>query len=657
MCGISGFVNLDNRFALSSNEGIATIKKMLSVIDHRGPDSDGHWHNSSKKIFLGHKRLAILDLSKNGHQPMHSLSQRYTISFNGEIYNHLSLRDELNKIINHSWQGTSDTETILACLDFWGLENTLPKLTGMFAISIWDHKENSLYLTRDRMGEKPLYFVTNSLTNPEFFAFSSDVESFNFFKGFRRKINEKSVSALLQMGYIPAPLSIYHDCYKINPSSVLKLSLSNLEISFSNYWDQSEKFNAKLFDDAEFSDTNIIETLEKKLKTVITNQLISDVPIGAFLSGGIDSSLIVSLMQSISNKPVKTFSIGFTDKQFDESVYAKKIAAHLGTEHHELIVDPNMAMNVIPSLPSVYSEPFADSSQVPTFLVSMLAKEKVTVSLSGDGGDELFCGYNRYSYTYKLWKYIQLMPMSIRRLISSGLLTLSPSLINSLARIATFSNSKVLNFNLGDKINKGARSLKSESILDVYFELIKIGEDKNLLSDHYSISSEYSKHLKDIVTDNPIEQMMYLDANTYLPDDILTKVDRASMYHSLESRVPFLDRSIVEYAWKLPMKYKYRAGESKWILRKILSKYIPPELYIRPKMGFGIPIGEWIRGPLNDWANDLLNKKSIEDVGVLNFKYANQLLKTHCKGHRNLESNLWPILMFQSWALSKKDFL
>lgn len=649
MCGIAGFVNTNTLVDSNALHKKATLNQMLASLNHRGPDSSGLWHDETKRVFFGHTRLAILDLSSAGHQPMSSASGRFVLTFNGEIYNHLSLRKLISKEFKSTWRGTSDTETLLSCIDLWGLEKTITLLKGMFAFACWDKQKKELYLVRDRIGEKPLYYAANNLMNIKEFVFSSELSAFKKHDSLDLSICTKAVSAFTQLGYVPAPLSIYKNVKKLLPGTFLKLSCETNQYSIKTYWDPSVKFESDRYP---YSENEALEMLEKKLTKSVQSQLISDVPIGAFLSGGVDSSLIVSLMQKISQRPVETFSIGFQVDGYDESKFAKKISEHLGTSHNELIVTPQMAMKVIPEIQSAYSEPFADSSQIPTLLVSQLARQKVTVSLSGDGGDELFCGYNRYFYTLKFWKFMSTLPLSVRKRISTLMKLLPPNKINNLINLISLRNNKINSKKIGDKLHKAASIFSSNSALDAYYKLISMAPDSNKsLQEQFIISEEYGRVLNYINNDNAVELMMFLDLVTYLPDDILVKVDRAAMFYSLETRVPFLDHEVIEFALQLPINLKYKNGKSKWILRELLSKYIPRNLFERPKMGFGVPIGDWIKGPIRPWALDLLSKDNINHAGIFDDEHVTRLLTSHLNGEKDNQYELWPILMMQSWLL------
>ena len=644
MCGIAGFFGENKNFHINSQN---TIVDMISAIRHRGPDDEGFWHESEFNVCFGHRRLSIVDLSSHGHQPMVSYSDRYVIVFNGEIYNHLLLRENLKSSgVDIAWRGHSDTETLLACIDTWGLEKTIKKCSGMFAIALFDKKDNSIYLVRDRMGEKPLYYgVQNGV-----FLFGSELKALKKHPAFQGEIDRNSLALQLKYNYIPTPYSIYKDIKKLIPGTILKVDASNKHANIEAigspiaFWSLKEvAINAQ----SNIYTGNAIEAvndLDKLLSQSVKGQMEADVPLGAFLSGGIDSSLIVSLMQSQSLSPVETFSIGFEEEGYNEAVYAKQIAQHLDTKHTELYVSAQDAMNVIPKLSSLYDEPFSDSSQIPTYLVSAMTKESVTVSLSGDAGDELFGGYNRYIWTRKIWNKVKYMPPSVRSFIAWGMTSVSPMVWNKILR-------QIVSMPLpGDKIHKLANLLPSKSAEDFYFHLISHWHDVNnvVIGAKCSVAPVVSSSTR--LDLGGIEQnMMYLDSISYLPDDILTKVDRAAMGVSLETRIPFLDHHVVEFAYQLPLSMKIQNGESKWILKQVLDKYIPRELMERPKMGFGVPIDSWLRGPLRDWAESLLDESRLKQEGFFHAEPIRQKWNEHLSGSRNWQHHLWDVLMFQSW--------
>ena len=654
MCGLTGYLASDSLLP-----SLSVLRRMADAIAHRGPDSDGYWVNAQAGISLAHRRLAIMDLSPAGAQPMESCDGRYVIAFNGEIYNHLILRSELGMNTRYHgdgvqgvWRGHSDTETLLAGFDAWGIQATVAKCIGMFAFAVWDTHTNNLTLVRDRLGEKPLYFGWQGDGPGRSFLFGSELKSFKAHPSFSAKIDRGSLSLLLRHNYIPAPYSIYEGISKLEPGSILSLSLNQPEPVITKYWDAVEV--ARIAKATPFigSTEQAVDELEALLKSAVNQQMMADVPLGAFLSGGIDSSTIVALMQSQSSQPVKTFTIGFNEAGFNEAVHAKAVAKHLGTEHTELYVSPIQAMDVIPKLPSLYCEPFADSSQIPTYLVSQLAKQKVTVSLSGDAGDELFCGYNRYKLTSQLWKRLSLLPTPMREIASKLITSISPAAWDKLGAII-FGGKSYTSF--GDKIHKGAGVLASDDLQQLYLGMVShITNPGDWVIGGCEPPTKLVGNTPLLAQFNDIEQMMLLDTISYLPDDILIKVDRASMGVSLEGRVPFLDHRIFEFAWTLPLDYKLRDGQTKWPLRQLLYRYVPKELIERPKMGFGVPIGDWLRGPLRDWAENLLSENRLRQEGYFRPEIIRVKWTEHLSGRRNWQSQLWTVLMFQAWLDNEK---
>ena len=630
---------------------------MNLAISHRGPDSNGTWTDKNSGIVLGHQRLSIIDLSVAGNQPMQSNSGRFVLTYNGEVYNHLEIRQELEK--NNSkinWRGNSDTETLLEAIDFWGVEVTLKKTVGMFAFGVWDKKNRSLTLVKDRMGEKPLYFGWQGEGDNKVFLFGSELKGLKVHPEFNGEINRDSIALQLRHNCIPAPYSIYKNIYKLLPGHYLQLNENDLKkgllSSQKPYWSVTECAIDGNNNQLKLGESNIQKNLKTHLKSTIKQQMISDVPLGAFLSGGIDSSTIVALMQSQSNYPIKTFTIGFNESDYSEAQYAKKIAKHLGTDHTELYVPPKTAMEVIPKLPMMYDEPFSDSSQIPTFLVSQLAKQQVKVALSGDGGDELFCGYNRYVMSKKFWNTFRLMPLNLRKYIAHGIQSISPK---NLSRISKFMPGLNQYSTFGDKMHKGANVLKAKSLYNLYYMLCSHWQNPTDVvinsKEPGTLLTEFKAELTGL---NSQQQMMARDLTTYLPDDILVKVDRAAMASSLETRVPFLDHKLIEYVWKIPHSLKFRNGQGKWVLRQILNQYVPENLTERPKMGFGVPIDSWLRGPLRDWAENLLNERKLQQEGFFNPKLIRDKWAEHLSGNKNWQSDLWDILMFQAWNDARK---
>lgn len=639
MCGIVGFLG-------GLSNPVEGLNKMVDAISHRGPDGHGIWLDQSVGIGLGHARLSVLDLSPSGHQPMHSLSGRYLMVFNGEIYNHLSLRSELSDLGRISWRGNSDTETLLAGFEYWGIEKTISKSIGMFAIALWDKELEEISIIRDRFGEKPLYYGFQSNT----FMFASELKALKVNPQFVGKINRQSLNHYFRLNYIPTPLTIYEDIFKLEPGMIKTFSKDGNLVFKESFWSLEDIPNSN--ERSHLSAEQAINELEILIKQSIQEQKLSDVPLGAFLSGGIDSSTVVAILQSMSDLPVKTFTIGFTEVEFDEAREARAVSKYLGTEHSELIITAEDAIAVINELSRIYDEPFADASQIPTYLVSKLAKEKVTVCLSGDGGDELFCGYNRYHYTVKVWRRIERFSFNFRKTLSSILLSLSPSSWDRLSQIMRLDGKFP---NLGYKIHKGAIALKARDIEELYTRVVSNWDiDENLvkgtLYERLPMLSKKTqlKHLNDL------EKMMLWDKQSYLIDDVLVKTDRAAMACSLEGRVPFLDYRIAEFAASLPIEFKYRGGRGKWILREVLYRHVPEQLIERPKKGFSLPIADWLRGPLKVWAHSLLNSTRIDSEGFLESSLIEKKWHEHLSGKRDWSSQLWSVLMFQLWLEKHK---
>ena len=646
MCGITGF------YSKTSSNFNNIILKMNSAIIHRGPDSNNVWQDKNSGIIFGHQRLSILDLSTAGNQPMVSNSGRYIITYNGEIYNHLEIRKELNKInLNIKWKSNNDTETLLEALEFWGIEKTLKKIVGMFAFGLWDKKNRSLILVRDRIGEKPLYFGWQGKGDSKVFLFGSELKALKVHPEFSREINRDAIALQLRHNYIPDPYSIYKDIYKLLPGHYLELTEDNLKKNFlptpKIYWSLTKSAIYGNSNQLTQSDENIQSELENRLKLSVKQRMISDVPLGAFLSGGIDSSTIVALMQSQSSHPIKTFTIGFNEDDYNEAQHAKKIAKHLGTDHTELYISSKTTMEVIPKLSTIYDEPFSNNSQIPSFLLSQLAKKDVKVALSGDGGDELFCGYNRYMSTNNWSKKFNSVPISLRKILAYAVKLISQKNWNKLFKLLPGLNQHI---NYGHKIHKGAKALEANTLSDLYYILISHWQNPTEVVTNSKESQTFLSEFKpELLNFNNHQKMMMLDLITYLPNSILVKVDRASMASSLEARVPFLDHELIEYSWKIPHSLKFRNGKGKWILRQILNNYVPKNLTERPKMGFGIPLGSWLRGPLRDWAENLLNEKRLTQEGYFNAKLIRNKWHEHLSNKYNWQHDLWNVLMFQAW--------
>jgi asparagine synthase (glutamine-hydrolysing) len=650
MCGFVGFLGGSAQYAQAGDE--AMLKRMADTIAHRGPDDAGYWCDLDLRVGLGHRRLSIVDLSPTGHQPMLSPSSRYVIAFNGEIYNHMLLRQELEFAAQApAWRGHSDTETLVAGFDAWGIQGTVERAIGMFAFAVWDRQDRVLVLGRDRIGEKPLYYGWQGRGDDTVFLFGSELKALRAHPAFENNINRGALSLQLRHNYIPAPYSIYEGIAKLPPASLLTVSLQQRAPIVRSYWSAAQAAESGVAKPFAGRAGQAVDTLEGLLRDAVRRQMMADVPLGAFLSGGVDSSTVVALMQAQSSRPVKTFSIGFHEQDYNEAEHAKAVAEHLGTDHTELYITAEQAMAVIPRLPTLYDEPFSDSSQIPTFLVSQLAKQHVTVSLSGDAGDELFCGYNRYQMTANLWGKLSPAPLPLRRLVASGLTSISPQAWNRLAAAVEGLLPRSARFaNAGDKLHKGAGVLASMSSDALYRGLVSHWHDPaSVAIDGHEPPTLLTGDAPALDGLDNVQRMMALDMLTYLPDDILVKVDRAAMGVSLETRVPFLDHRVVEFAWRLPQSMKLRDGQTKWALRQVLYRHVPKELIERPKMGFGVPIGDWLRGPLRDWAESLLDETRLRHEGFFNPAPIRKKWKEHLNGEHNWGYPLWDVLMFQSW--------
>lgn len=630
MCGLSGYLIAPGTDAKVTPEALLS---MIEKIKHRGPDSSGVWVNETETVGFSHARLSIVELSEAGHQPMISACGRYVIAFNGEIYNHLCLRRLLQSEGNaFAWRGGSDTETLLACISVWGLPQTLRAAVGMFSIALWDQEENKLTLARDRFGEKPLYWgwQGNSLI------FGSELKSLKAHPDFHAKIDRGALSLLIRHNYIPAPYSIYEGIEKLLPGHfvVIDAALGVCSHESQSYWDINSVISAGLDNKFSGSDDKAVSSLEALLNQAISGQMLADVPLGAFLSGGIDSSLIVALMQAQSSSPVRTFTIGFNEPGYNEAEHALAVSKHLRTAHTEFYVGASDALKLIPSLPSVYCEPFADSSQIPTFLVSEMARQHVTVVLSGDAGDELFGGYNPYRFAPRLWKKLSYFPEPLRNLVCK------------LSRA----------YSMPTKLEKLIEVSDANSPEDLYRKLISQWErPQQIVMDSPEPATLLNKKSSWPSTDSFEHWMMAMDAQTYMVDDILVKVDRAAMANSLETRVPLLDHRVFEFAWRLPLDMKIRDGKGKWILREILYRHVPKEMIERPKKGFSIPLGQWLRGPLRDWAESLLDNSLLQKQGYFNANAVRNVWQRHLEGKVDLSRKLWSILMFQAW-LAEQEF-
>lgn len=647
MCGIAGF--LDRRVP----DPALVCRRMTDALSHRGPDDSGCWVDLDAGVALGHRRLSIVDVSETGHQPMASPSGRYELVFNGEIYNHLEMRRDLESMqAGVPWRGRSDTETLLCAIETWGIETALKRCVGMFALAIWDRSRRSLTLARDRIGEKPLYYgrFHGALI------FASELKAMRIHPAFDGEIDRNAVALLLRHCYIPEPESIYRNVGKLPAGTILEIAADGCCGEPRRYWDAAEAIQLARRQTFSGSEAEAVDALERVLEESIALQMIADVPVGAFLSGGIDSSLVVAMMQRRATGKVRTFTIGFEDKTYDESRYARAVAEHLGTEHTDLIVTSTQAMDVIPELPRLYDEPFADSSQIPTFLVSKLARTKVAVSLSGDAGDELFGGYQRYALATQAWSKLRGMPGALRQAVPH-MIRLRPS--EWWTRHLQFA-SRVLparwrGSDVGAKLHRLA-DLVGCSEWEFYYGLVSHWTDSEVVIGGESGRSPVKEIMATPSDLSYLEQMMYWDLVTYLPGDILVKVDRAAMAVGLETRVPLLDHRVVEFAWSLPLHLKFRHGVGKWILRKLLDRYVPRQLVDRPKVGFGIPINAWLRGPLRDWAEAQISESRLRDEGILNPVAIRVRWQQHLAGTHDWAYSLWDVLMFQAWLEAQREF-
>jgi asparagine synthase (glutamine-hydrolysing) len=701
MCGITGL--LLPRQAVREDERL--LGEMTGRLSHRGPDGSGFWKDLPAGVVLGHRRLSIIDLSEAGAQPMESPSGRWIIAFNGEVYNFGELRMELERA-GVRFRGHSDTEVMLAAIEQWGLEPAIRRFVGMFAFALWDRQERRLFLVRDRLGVKPLFYC---FLRGGGIAFASELKALEVHPGCNRRIRRDVLPSYLRYSYIPDPLTIRQDVFRLMPGSIVSIDSSEprLETGWSSdgggglsgplegrvYWDPREVALRGIASPAAASDDAALEGLEEVLGKAVADRLVADVPLGAFLSGGVDSSAVVALMREHASGTVKSFSIGFSEAQFNEAHHAREVARHLETDHTELIVTPAEAMEVIPGLAGMYDEPYADYSNIPTFLVSRLARQSVTVSLSGDGGDELFGGYNRHILLPRLWKQLSRYPLPLRRFAAALLLVPSPGVWDALGgvlgargsgrtgsagrtggsggkgagRSRTGKGARGLPGDLGYKLHKLAEALPAGTAAQLYHALVSQWKDPMALlaapagvpsgkGGDVSAAAGFPGALPGMAEDPAWEQFpslseasMFLDQTRYLPDDILTKMDRASMAVSLEARVPILDHRVVEYAWSLPLEVKIRDGVGKMPLRNLLYKRVPRELIERPKQGFTVPVGLWLRGPLKEWAEDLLEPSRLAREGFFSASMVERIWKEHQSGRRNHDSRLWPLLMFQAW--------
>ncbi|MFD2190049.1 asparagine synthase (glutamine-hydrolyzing) [Pistricoccus aurantiacus] len=659
MCGLVGFfsgVVLDDPQA-----GFRALRRMTNAITHRGPDSEGYWADEPAGLVLGHRRLSILDLSPAGHQPMHSACGRYVIAFNGEIYNHLDLRARLERDEQAPvWRGHADTETLLAAFAAWGVVPTLETAVGMFAIALWDRQQQSLVLARDRFGEKPLYYGFQGDGWQEkswqgaSFLFGSELKALAAHPQWQGELETDALENYLRFGCVRGEQSIFRDIFKLPPGTMLTLSRDQAwERCLPEptlWWSVQQAAGSAIHEGRITDPTAGIDTLEQALRYSIGQRMVADVPLGAFLSGGVDSSTVVALMQAQTERPVRTFSVGFDDARYDESSHAEAVAAHLGTEHMTLKATSKMALDLVPRLPEIYDEPFADSSQLPTALVSRLTREHVTVALSGDGGDELFGGYNRHLWVPRIWRKLKRLPLPARRALALTLETIPTHAYDRIMQLGgRILPSRLRLRTFGEKLHKLAAVLESPSQQALFAGVSSMNRTPSAL-----LAS--SKHGNDPETLYPaltqfdnVEWMLLMDTLHYMVDDVLVKVDRASMASSLEVRVPFLDPGVFRAAWRLPPEIKLREGQGKWVLRQVLYRHVPCELIERPKMGFAIPLDDWLRGPLREWAEDLLSSASLDELPMLDAHQVCRLWQAHLKGQGHYAQQLWTVLQLLAW--------
>jgi len=664
MCGIFGAYSPKHSAIQDLNTELC---KGMSFLERRGPDGKGTWINDEGYIGFAHTRLSIIELTEFGRQPRKSKNNRFHITFNGEIYNHTDIRIQLQKdfhLADTYWDSGSDTETLIEALSLWGVKKTLQSINGMFAFALWDEQDKSLYLARDRVGEKPLYYgwIGASLY------FSSDIAAFKASKSFNNPISQEALELYTQFNYVPAPYSIFQNIYKLQPGTFIQIKNGASPEDTANFPIQN---SSRVKSDTYWSFENVIsqrrepvrnlldavESIEVALNKSIQSQTISDVPLGAFLSGGIDSSLIVALLSKIQSSPTKTYTIGFYEDHLNEAPYAKKIAQHLGTDHTELYIHADDMKDVIPDLPSVYSEPFADSSQIPTLLVSKLAVKNVKVALSGDAGDELFGGYNRYFWSKRIWSKLAWMPVGMRQTLGRVIASMpSHKLDIAYEVLVNFLPHKFHVNQFGHKLSKLGNRLRGVSSLeDLYLSLVKEWQFNGCLSSPEILTSYILNNNLDKFQDLDIrERMMFWDSISYLPDDILCKVDRAAMHNSLETRCPFLDPGVIKAAWDISLDLKIKNDSGKYILKALLGKHLPSNLFERPKAGFAIPVGDWLRSSMKPWAEELLSEKRIREDGLFNSHAISAAWKAHLDGNDS-HNALWSILMFNSWADNFKD--
>lgn len=634
MCGFAGFIQSSN----NQNAG-EIARAMADALVHRGPDDAGVWLDQATGVALAHRRLSVLDLTPEGHQPMHSAAGRWAIVFNGEIYNHAELRAALGA---HPWRGHSDTEVLLEAVARWGLAPTLEKLVGMFAFALWDKQEGKLFFARDRLGEKPLYYGRQG----KVLMFASELKALHKHPAWGGQVDRSALSAYLRYGYVPAPFSIFQGIHKLPAGTWVEYDAKRFSLGQpQHYWLAVEAARSGRLVRAQSDAGGVEEEAIRLLRQTIRGQSVADVPLGAFLSGGIDSTLITALLAEQSSRAISTFTIGFREGDYDEAPYARAVARHLGADHTELYVSPQEARAVIPILPALYDEPFADSSQIPTYLVSKLARTQVTVALSGDGGDELFGGYNRYFWAPKLWHRVAMLPTGLRQRVTRLIQTGSPATWDKLSHLLPRSIRPV---NVGLKVHKLAEAMSFSNTRDVYRYFLSQWPDPTQLLAEPEPGTMWEQAWDECAPDF-LDQMMVADAVAYLPDDIMVKVDRAAMGVSLETRAPFLDHRLFEFAWRLPQTAKVDNARGKLLLRRLVGRYVPDVLMDRPKQGFGVPIDAWLRGPLREWAEALLDERRLTEEGWFNPKPIRAAWHEHLSGRRDWQYRIWVILMFQAW--------
>ena len=645
MCGIAGL--LDPNASTSADRLQALASSMASPLTHRGPDDDGVWVDAAAGVAFGHRRLAVIDLGRGGAQPMSSPGGRWVLAYNGEIYNHVEVRRRL-EAAGTVFRGTSDTEVLAAAVERWGLDRALDACEGMFAVALWDKRDRALHLVRDRFGEKPLYYGWVG----KVFAFGSELKSLSALPGFGPELDRRAVTRFLRHNCVPAPGTIWRGIRKLVPGHLVTVRSPTPGVLPEQrcYWSMAEAVTRARQEPLTGSDFDMTDALESALSKAVAARMVADVPVGAFLSGGIDSSTIVALMQRHASGSVRTFTVGFADRSFDESSEAAAVASHLGTDHTAIRVSDAEAMEVIPRLADIWDEPFADVSQIPTYLVSRVARQDVTVSLSGDAGDELFAGYNRHAWLDRVWGRAALVPAGARRTVGSALGSVPPAVVERAARATRVLPAGWQLRNPATKVTKLARVLSAADPEDAYRALTTHWDDaQTLVLGNDQGDAEDGRDPSPISDGGITEQMLWSDLVGYLPNDILTKLDRAAMAVSLETRVPFLDRAVLDLAWRLPLDAKLRRGQTKWVLRQVLERHVPATLFERPKMGFGLPIGSWLRGALAPWAEHLLDERRLRDQGLLDPVPIRRAWDLHRTGRRDLGYELWDVLVLQSW--------